>query len=333
MRRYLIRRLLLLIPLLLVIAFANFALVSAMGNPFASMMQMPGVTKADIQRLLHLWHWDEPLPIRFLYWLKSIFSPSLRGGFSTSIIGTTTTDLIIQKLPITLVLSGLSMLIAIILSIPLGIYSALHQYSKTDYVVTFFSFFGMSMPVFWFGLILLYFFSYKLRVFPTGEVHSIFLTVGNNLVDFSQAPWFRRLFDYALHLVLPVTVLVLFQIGRWLRYARSSMLEVKNMDYIRTARAKGLSEKKVIYKHIFRNGILPLVTYFGLSFPALVGGATITETIFAIPGLGRLTYDATMSQDVFVAMGAILFLSIFTILGSFIADILYAILDPRIRYQ
>jgi peptide/nickel transport system permease protein len=333
MKRYLIRRLLLLIPLLLVIAFANFALVSAMGNPFASMMQMPGVTKADIQRLLHLWHWDEPLPIRFLYWLKSIFSPSLRGGFSTSIIGTTTTDLIIQKLPITLVLSGLSMLIAIILSIPLGIYSALHQYSKTDYVVTFFSFFGMSMPVFWFGLILLYFFSYKLRVFPTGEVHSIFLTVGNNLVDFSQAPWFRRLFDYALHLVLPVTVLVLFQIGRWLRYARSSMLEVKNMDYIRTARAKGLSEKKVIYKHIFRNGILPLVTYFGLSFPALVGGATITETIFAIPGLGRLTYDATMSQDVFVAMGAILFLSIFTILGSFIADILYAILDPRIRYQ
>jgi peptide/nickel transport system permease protein len=333
MRRYLIRRLLLLIPLLLVIAFANFALVSAMGNPFASMMQMPGVTKADIQRLLHLWHWDEPLPIRFLYWLKSILSPSLRGGFSTSIIGTTTTDLIIQKLPITLVLSGLSMLIAIILSIPLGIYSALHQYSKTDYVVTFFSFFGMSMPVFWFGLILLYFFSYKLRVFPTGEVHSIFLNVGNNLVDFSQASWFRRLFDYALHLVLPVTVLVLFQIGRWLRYARSSMLEVKNMDYIRTARAKGLSERKVIYKHIFRNGILPLVTYFGLSFPALVGGATITETIFAIPGLGRLTYDATMSQDVFVAMGAILFLSIFTILGSFIADILYAILDPRIRYQ
>ncbi|MCX6088684.1 MAG: ABC transporter permease [Caldiserica bacterium] len=333
MRRYLIRRLLLLIPLLLVISFANFALVSAMGNPFASMMQMPGVTKADIQRLLHLWHWDEPLPIRFLYWLKSILSPSLRGGFSTSIIGTTTTDLIIQKLPITLVLSGLSMLIAIILSIPLGIYSALHQYSKTDYVVTFFSFFGMSMPVFWFGLILLYFFSYKLRVFPTGEVHSIFLNVGNNLVDFSQAPWFRKLFDYALHLVLPVTVLVLFQIGRWLRYARSSMLEVKNMDYIRTARAKGLSERKVIYKHIFRNGILPLVTYFGLSFPALVGGATITETIFAIPGLGRLTYDATMSQDVFVAMGAILFLSIFTILGSFIADILYAILDPRIRYQ
>jgi peptide/nickel transport system permease protein len=333
MRRYLIRRLLLLIPLLLVIAFANFALVSAMGNPFASLMQMPGVTKADIQRLLHLWHWDEPLPIRFLYWLKSILSPSLRGGFSTSIIGTTTTDLIIQKLPITLVLSGLSMLIAIILSIPLGIYSALHQYSKTDYVVTFFSFFGMSMPVFWFGLILLYFFSYKLRVFPTGEVHSIFLNVGNNLVDFSQASWFRRLFDYALHLVLPVTVLVLFQIGRWLRYARSSMLEVKNMDYIRTARAKGLSERKVIYKHIFRNGILPLVTYFGLSFPALVGGATITETIFAIPGLGRLTYDATMSQDVFVAMGAILFLSIFTILGSFIADILYAILDPRIRYQ
>jgi len=333
MRRYLIRRLLFLIPLLLVISFANFALVSAMGNPFASMMQMPGVTKADIQRLLHLWHWDEPLPIRFLYWLKSILSPSLRGGFSTSIIGTTTTDLIIQKLPITLVLSGLSMLIAIILSIPLGIYSALHQYSKTDYVVTFFSFFGMSMPVFWFGLILLYFFSYKIRIFPTGEVHSLFLNVGNNLVDFSQAPWFKRLFDYAWHLVLPVTVLVLFQIGRWLRYARSSMLEVKNMDYIRTARAKGLSERKVIYKHIFRNGILPLVTYFGLSFPALVGGATITETIFAIPGLGRLTYDATMSQDVFVAMGAILFLSIFTILGSFIADILYAILDPRIRYQ
>jgi len=333
MRRYLIKRLLFLILVLFVVSFANFALVSAMGNPFASLMQMPGVTQADIQKLLHLWHWDEPLPIRFLYWLKSILSPSLRGGFSTSIIGATAMDLIIQRLPVTLVLSGVSMLIAIILSIPLGIYSSFHQYSKTDYVLTFFSFFGMSMPVFWFGLILMYFFSYKIGIFPIGGVRNVFLNVGNNLVEFSQAPWSKRLFDYGWHLVLPVTVLVLFQIGRWLRYARSSMLEAKNMDYVRTARAKGLSERKVIYKHIFRNAVLPLVTYFGLSFPALVGGATITETIFAIPGLGRLTYDATMSQDIFVAMGAILFLSIFTILGSFIADILYAVLDPRIRYM
>ena len=333
MRRYLTGRFLSLIPLLLVISFANFALVSAMGNPFASMLQMPGVTQADIQRLLHLWHWDGPLPVRYLYWLKSIFSPSLRGGFSTSILGSTTIGLIMQKLPVTLVLSGLSMLIAIGLSIPLGIYCSLHQYSKTDYVITFFSFFGMSIPVFCFALVLMYFLSYRIAIFPMGELHSLFLSLGNNVVDFSQAPWFRRLLDYAWHLVLPVTVLVLFQIGRWLRYVRSSMLEVKRMDYIRTARAKGLSERKVIYKHIFRNGVLPLVTYFGLSFPGLVGGATITETIFAIPGLGRLTYDATMSQDVFVAMGTILFLSIFTALGSFIADILYAILDPRIRYE
>jgi peptide/nickel transport system permease protein len=304
-----------------------------MGNPFASLAEMPGVTEADIQKMLHLWHWDQPMPIRFLYWLKSIFSPSLRGGFSTSIIGTKALDLIIQRLPITLVLSGASMVIAILLSIPLGIYTALHQYSKVDYFLTFFSFFGMSMPVFWFGLMLLYFFSYKIRIFPTGEVHSLFLNVGGNLVLYSQAPWFRVLFDYAWHLVLPVTVLVLFQIGRWLRYARSSILEVKNMDYVRTARAKGLNERKVIYNHIFRNGILPLVTYFGLSFPALVGGATITETVFAIPGIGLLVYQATMSQDVFVAMGVIFFLSIFTILGSFIADILYAVLDPRIRYN
>lgn len=333
MKEYLIRRLLFLIPLLFVLAFVNFALVSAMGNPFASMLQMPGMTRASIQSLLELWHWDEPLPIRFLYWIKSIFSPSLRGGFSTSIIGTTAMDLIIQRLPITIALSGISMLIAIIISIPLGVYSALHQYSKTDYGVTFLSFFGMSMPVFWFGLMLMYLFSYKIGIFPTGGVHSLFININNDLVEFSQAPWIRRFLDYTWHLVLPVTILVLFQVGRWLRYTRSSMLEVKNMDYVRTARAKGLSERKLIYKHIIRNGVLPLVTFFGLSFPALVGGATITETIFAIPGLGRLTYDATMSQDIFVAMGAILFLSIFTILGSFIADILYAILDPRIRYK
>jgi peptide/nickel transport system permease protein len=332
-RRYLVRRFLLLIPLLLVISLANFALVSAMGNPFASMMQMPGVTPADVQRLLHLWHWDGPLPVRFLYWLKSIFSPSLRGGFSTNILGSTTMDLIMQRLPVTLILSGLSMLIAIAISIPLGLYSALHPYSKTDYIVTFFSFFGMSVPVFCFALVLMYFFSYKLGILPTGELHSLFLTVGGNQMEFAQAPWLKRFLDYAWHLVLPVTVLVLFQIGRWLRYVRSSMLEVKHMDYVRTARAKGLSERKVIYKHIFRNGLLPLVTYFGLSLPSVVGGATITETIFAIPGLGRLTYDATMSQDVFVAMGAILFLAIFTALGSFIADILYAVLDPRIRYE
>jgi peptide/nickel transport system permease protein len=333
MRHYLVRRLLYLIPLLLLISFANFALVSAMGNPFASMAEMPGVTQADIQKMLHLWHWDQPMPIRFLYWLKSILSPSLRGGFSTSIIGTKALDLIIQRLPVTLVLSGVSMVIAIILSIPLGIYTALHQYSKVDYFLTFFSFFGMSMPVFWFGLMLLYLFSYKIRIFPTGEIHSLFLNIGNNLVLYSEAPWFRRLFDYSWHLVLPVTVLVLFQIGRWLRYARSSILEVKNMDYVRTARAKGLSERKVLYKHIFRNGILPLVTFFGLSLPALVGGATITETVFAIPGMGLLVYQTTMSQDVFVAMGVIFFLSLFTILGSFIADILYAVLDPRIRYK
>lgn len=333
MRAYLVKRLLLLIPLLVVISLANFALVSAMGNPFASMMQMPGVTQADIDNLLHIWHWDGPLLVRFFYWLKSLISPSLRGGFSTSILGTTTMDLIMQRLPVTLILSGLSMLIAIAISVPLGLYSALHPYSKTDYVTTFFSFFGMSVPVFCFALVLMYFFSYKLAILPTGELHGLFLNAGGNLVEFSEAPWFRRLLDYAWHLILPVTVLVLFQVGRWLRYVRSSMLEVKYMDYVRTARAKGLSERAITYKHIFRNGLLPLVTYFGLSLPGVVGGATITETIFAIPGLGRLTYDATMSQDVFVAMGTILFLAIFTALGSIIADILYAVLDPRIRYE
>jgi len=323
---------LLLILILFVISFAAFVLVSKMGNPFASLMQMPGVTQADIDQLLHLWHWDEPLPIRYFYWLRSIISPSQRGGFSTSIIGATAIDLIIQRLPITLVLSGLSMLISILIALPLGIYSALHQYSKTDYFVTFFSFFGMSMPVFWFGLVLMYFFSYKIMLFPPGEIHSIFLNIGGNLVDFSSAPLYMRIIDYGWHLVLPVSILVLFQVGRWLRYTRSSILEVKNMDYVRTARAKGLSEWKVISKHIFRNGVLPLVTYFGLSFPGLVGGATITETIFAIPGLGRLAYEATMNQDIFVAMSVILFLSIFTVLGNFVADILYAVLDPRIRY-
>jgi len=229
--------------------------------------------------------------------------------------------------------SATSMILAVVISIPLGVYSALHQYSISDYALTFFAFFGMSMPTFWFGIMLMYLLAVRVHWFPAAGAHSAFLTIEGMPVEFGDAPKIRQFIDTAWHLALPIFVLVVFQMGSWLRYMRSSMLEVKHQDYVRTAKAKGVNNRTVTYKHAFRNAIIPIITLIGLSFPGLIGGAMITETVFAIDGIGRLTFKAVMSQDVFVAMALITIFAILVVLGNFIADILYAVVDPRIRYS
>jgi len=333
MKNYLIRRALELIPVLFAIAFVSFWLVSKMGDPFAVLILNPHIRPEDIHRLQHLWHWDEPLVIRFIYWLKDFVYPKSGWGFSTLAPGKSVLELIKLRIPITFAFSATSMLLAIVISIPLGVYSALHQYSISDYALTFFAFFGMSMPTFWFGIMLMYLLAVKVHWFPAAGAHSAFMPINGLLTEFKDAPAIKRFLDTAWHLALPIFVLVVFQMGAWLRYMRSSMLEVKHQDYVRTARAKGVGERTVIYKHAFRNAIIPILTLIGLSFPGLIGGAMITETVFAIDGIGRLTYSAVMSQDVFVAMALITIFATLVVLGNFIADILYAVADPRIRYS
>ena len=322
MRNYIIRRTLQLIPLFLGIALISFLLLSLVGDPFRQLMMDPHVRPEDIARLKHAWGFDKPVVIRFFYWLAAV----LKGNFGISIMGAGKPVSYMLKHAIgwTLKFSIASLILAFVVGVPLGIYSALHQYSISDYILTFFAFFGMSMPTFWFAFILMMIFGAKLHWLPIGGVMS---------AGMETAPFIQRMLDEAKHFILPVIVLSLFEMGSWMRYARSSVLEVTKMDYVRTARAKGLPERAVVYKHILRNALIPIITLLGLTLPAVISGATITETVFSIPGMGRLTYIAIINNDFPVAMACLLLGSVLLILGNFIADLLYAVVDPRIKYS
>ncbi len=333
MKNYLIRRSLELIPILFAIAFVSFWLVSMMGNPFATLIINPHVHPSDIKRLEIAYHWNGSIWTRFIYWLKDFVYPTHGWGLSTMAPGRTALELIKQRIGITFAFSSTSLVLAFIISVPLGVFSALRQYSVADYILTFFAFFGMSAPTFWVGIVVMYLFAVKVHWFPAAGAHSAILTIKGLPVMFDKAPVMRRFIDTAYHLALPIIVLTIFQVGGWLRYMRSSMLEVKSQDYVRTARAKGLPERIVVYKHAFRNAIIPIITLIGLSLPALIGGAMLTEIVFSIDGIGRLTFKAVTGQDIFVAMALIMIFSILTVVGNFLADIFYAVADPRIRYS
>jgi peptide/nickel transport system permease protein len=216
------------------------------------------------------------------------------------------------------------------------VFSAVRQYSLADYAITFLSFVGFSMPVFFLGILLLYLFAIVLpeRIpgfpqFPTGGVPPILWEdVRSGAVSFGAF-----LGQWAWHLILPVLTLSALQMAEWTRFMRASLLEVLSQDYIRTARAKGLSERVVLYKHALRNALIPIVTLMGLAIPGVLGGATITETIFSYPGMGRAIFDALVEKDYNVAMAALAFLALMTALFNLLADLAYAVVDPRIRYS
>jgi peptide/nickel transport system permease protein len=340
MRNYILRRAIQSAIIVLAVSYISFLMLSKLGNPFTELLMNPYVKPEDVQKLIHLYHWDLPFLPRYFYWLKNFFLFQNGWGPSTMQIGQTALGLIRQKISITITIMlsvmGLSFLIAIFV----GTYSALHQYTTSDFFFTFLAFFGISMPVFWTGIVLMYVFSvfptvhlFGHPILPAGSMHSTFLTIGGQLYNFYQAPFVYQILDRIWHLILPIFVLILWNVGGWLRYTRSSMLEVIKQDYIRTARAKGLPERVVIYKHAFRNAIIPVTTLLGLSLPNVVGGALITETVFSIDGIGRLTYSAVMQRDLFTAMALIMVFSILTVVGNLLADIFYAVLDPRIRYS
>ena len=223
---------------------------------------------------------------------------------------------------VSFIMGAISLVFELLIAVPLGIVAATKQYSVTDYTVTTVALLGMSLPTFFFATLLKLIFCIKLGWFDL---------VGLTGRDFNSLSQFGQILDMAKHLVLPIVTLVFISIGPWMRYVRTNMLEVLNADYIRTARAKGLSEHKVIYHHAFRNTLIPLVTFIGGSLPGLFAGALITETLFAIPGIGFTSYNAMVAGDIPFSMFYMTFLAILTLLGNLISDILYAVVDPRVR--
>lgn len=328
MRDYIVRRVLGMIPLILIVMIVSFGIFSLVPNPFAALIENPRIKKADIQRLKHAWGFDLPWYLRFFKW----FSGVIRGDWGPSLLypGSTAFDVIARALPVTVRLMGIEFLVSLAIGLPIGIISAVKQYSVTDYVVTVFSFLGMSMPSFWLGLMMMMLFSVALKrpsgvpLLPAGGI----ITPG-----LEDASFWVKFADRAQYLVMPVFVLSFLSIGYYARYMRSSMLEVIRQDYIRTARAKGVPERSVITKHALRNAMIPIVTLVALSVPGIVGGAAITETIFNIPGMGSLIIQAEIKADYPTAMISLLLSSVLVIAFNLVADIVYAWVDPRIKYS
>lgn len=304
------------IPILLGITILSFAIMKAApGDPMALMMD-PTISAADREKFIEKYGLNEPEHIQYLKWLGNM----VQGDFGTSIVrkGMPVTELILARLPNTLLLMLVSTILALLISIPFGVLSARRPYSKLDYGITFTSFIGLAVPNFWLGLILIMFLAVNLGWFPTGGV----MTINS---DFS-------LWDRIHHLILPAFVLATADMAGLTRYTRSSMLDVLRQDYMRTARAKGFKENRVVYKHGLRNGLLPVITIFGLMIPSFIGGAVVTEQIFSWPGLGKLFVDSAFQRDYPVIMAMTVISAVLVVIGNLIADILYAIVDPRIEY-
>lgn len=319
MIKYIIRRLLHAIPLLLGITLISFFIMQlAPGDYFTKLQLNPEISKQTLEQLRIKFGFDKPLIVQYIKWLWGI----LHFDFGTSLVYQIPVAVLIkERLLNTLLLSLTSLLVIWIISIPLGIWCATHQYKWSDQLLSGISFIGISLPTFFFAFILLYLAS-TTGLFPTGGM----IDLGHN----EYSIW-GKFMDYAKHLIIPVTVLTLASIAGMLRIMRSNMLDELHLPYITMARAKGLSEKTTIYKHALRNAINPMITIFGYELSALLSGAALTEIILSWPGLGRLILDALLQQDLYLVMASLLVSSILLILGNLIADILLAWVDPRIR--
>jgi peptide/nickel transport system permease protein len=290
----------------------------APGGPFDARIAAGHIQDTTyLQRLNKLIGLDKPIHERYLNWVAGVLQGNL-GESWTIARGQSVNKIIGSRLPNTVMLMTTGLVFSLLIAIVIGTISATRQYSLLDNLFTAFSFFGISIPAFWFGLIMLKFFGLELKIFPVGGVYS----VGKQ----------DDLLDRLWHLLLPMIVLSLLQVATWSRYLRSSLLETLRQDYVRTARAKGQSERVVLFGHAFRNALIPLVTVVALAVPTLFGGAIFTETIFAWPGMGQLLIGAVNALDWPVAMGVVIITAGLTILANFLADVAYVIVDPRIRY-
>lgn len=322
MSSYLIRRILFMIPLLLGITVICFVVMHlAPGKPTDLQTQMNPKSSAEMrERLMSMYELDKPLHVQYWSWLKKIARGDLGTSFSSD--HRPVADKIMERLPVTIVINLLSLLIIIAVAIPIGVLSAVHQDSLFDKITAVIVFVGFAVPTFWLALLLMIFFGINLGWLPISGLRSL---------NYEYLSAWGQLADLAKHLILPVFISAFGGLAGLSRYMRANMLEVIRQDYILTARAKGLSERAVIYKHALRNALLPVITILGLSIPGLIGGSVIFETIFAIPGMGQLFYMAVMARDYPTVMGILLIGAILTLVGNLIADVSYAIADPRIR--
>lgn len=317
MGRYLARRLVQLIPLLVLITIVSFAVMQlAPGGPLAAYEQSPNITAAQLKVIEHDLGLDQPAYIQYLRWIGGIVHG--QWGYSLQ-SGAAVTTMIGERLGNTFELIGAAFLICLIVTIPLGVFTAVFRYSIFDYIATLATFIAYSIPVFWAGLMAQLLFSVKLRWLPVAGMYT------------EGVP--GTLGDTLKHLVLPACVLGLGLIAGWSRYLRSSMLEVLQQDYLRTARAKGLPLHTVVFKHALRNAVVPLVTVMALDVPLLFTGALVVEYVFSWPGEGQLFFTALSSRDYPVLMGVLLVAAILILSGNLLADLLYGWLNPRVRYD
>ena len=323
MRNYIIRRILIAIPLIFGLLTITFFIIQlAPGDPLAFYADPESSSNPQLRQLMaEKFGLNDPLPVRYIKWIGNV----LTGNFGHSYArNRPVTDVLLDVIPNTLLLSSVSLILYLLAGVVIGTISAIKQYSVYDHVTTLMSLFIYSMPSFWLALVLIILFSLKWRLLPPSNMYSI---------DADTLGMLGYLWDRIRHMILPVFVLSIGSAAGTGRYMRSSLLEVIRQDYIRTARAKGLSEKAVIWKHAMRNALIPIVTIAGLSLPILLDGSLIVEVIFSWPGMGQTTVSSIFNRDYPVVMATTFLSASMVIIGSLIADITYAVLDPRIHYD
>lgn len=313
MSKYILKRILIAIPVLIGITLIDYAIMCLAGSPL-EMLKGPRVSEAAVEAKKIAMGLDKPFYIQYFVWLDQLLHGNL--GYSVKSYQPVS-DMIKSHLGPTLLLMGVSLIVSLIMAIPAGIYSAIHQYSKGDYTVVTLSFLGSSIPGFFLSLLLIYLFTVRLGWLPSSGM----ITLGTD----------GGFVDVIKHMVMPVLVLAVSMAGSNIRYIRSAVLEILQQDYLRTARAKGIGRFKVIYKHALRNALVPIVTVIGMEIPVLFGGAVIIEQVFSWPGLGLMTMSAITSRDYPVIMGVCLLSAVVVLVANLVTDILYALVDPTIQ--
>src|SRR5215813_8275737 len=328
MRSYFVRRVLLIVPTLFGISIISFLIIHlAPGDPAAAKFgqEDSGSTQPITAPMIHetraLYGLDQPLAVQYVQWFKRIvtfdFGESIRDRRPVI-------DKLKERVPVSIKLSGISLLLAYALAIPLGIYSAIRRHTAGERLTTVFMFALYSLPNFWLATMAIVYFG-------GGDFWNAFPVYGLRSTGYESWPWWQQLRDQMWHLILPVTCLSYYTLAVLSRYMRTGMLETLRQDFIRTARAKGLSERVVVYRHALRNSLIPIITLMADVLPALIGGSIVVETLFSIPGMGLLSYDAVSSRDYPLLMGIFTLSALMTLVGILISDFLYTLVDPRIK--
>ncbi|ALS28616.1 ABC transporter permease [Paenibacillus cisolokensis] len=314
MTEYFIRRIIQSIVVLFLVTVVTFAIIHlAPGGP-TEVLVAPGLSPEAFEVQKRNLGLDQPAHIQYVRWIGKLLQGDLGKTFKNSVpVG----ELLWPTIGNTFVLMGAAWLVAMVIAIPWGIYNSTREYGLSDQTASFISYLGFAMPTFWFGIILQQYFSLKLNWFPLSDMW----TMGKK----------GDIGDLLMHLVLPVCVLSLAFLAYYVKYSRSSMLEVLQQDYIRTARAKGVRENRVIFRHALRNALIPIITIIGLDLPMLVSGAALTENVFNWPGMGRLFVDMAIAREYNVLMAIVMVTSVMVVIGNLLADILYAVADPRVK--